>query len=61
MRNMLQARLILPASTWWGRRVMLDKRFASHDEDKAECRNMSTLVAIMKAANQCAVLRASGL
>jgi hypothetical protein len=59
--NMLQAHLVLRTSTWRGRRVLLDERFASHDEGKAERRDRPTLTAIMEVANQRAVISASGL
>jgi hypothetical protein len=61
MRNMLEAGLVLRARSWWGGRMMLDERFAPHDEGEAEHRNSPTPNAMMEGANQCAVISTSGL
>jgi hypothetical protein len=41
--------------------MMLDERFAPHDEGEAEHRNSPTPNAMMEGANQCAVISTSGL
>lgn len=51
MRNMLQAYLILRTSAWRGGWMLLDERFASHDEVKTERRNRPTLTGMMEVAN----------
>jgi hypothetical protein len=61
MRNMLEAGLVLHARSWWGGRMLLDERFAPHDEAEAEHRNRSTPNAMMEDATQCAVISTSGL
>lgn len=61
MRNMLEAGLVLRASGWRGWWMLVDERFAPHDEGEAERRSMLTPNAIMEVANQCAVIRTSGL
>jgi len=51
MRNMLQANLVLRTGTWRSGGMLLDERFASHDEVKTERRSRPTLTGMMKVAN----------
>jgi hypothetical protein len=61
VRNMLQTRLVLSTSVGWGRRMLLDERFAPHDGEDAERRSRPTVTAMMVVATQQAVTSASGL
>lgn len=61
MRDMLQSRLVLYTNAWWSWRVLLDERFAPHDDAEAESRNESNLNVMIALATQCAVSSASGL
>jgi hypothetical protein len=61
VRDMLQTRLILCTSAWWGRRVLLDERFAPHDGGEAERRSRPTLTATRVITTQQYVTSTSGL
>lgn len=59
VRDMLQARLILTTGTWWGRGMLLDKRFAPHGGVVAGRKRWPNLITKVMTATQCAVSRTS--
>lgn len=61
VRDMLQARLILTTGIWWGRRMLLDKRFAPHSGAAAGNKSRPRLITTVVTTTQCAVSSTSGM